>query len=89
VAGKASHLQSRGTKDFGEVINPAPQDICIVNRTEGKIIFSTIPLPNRAPATSVNPAYIPAGINRKGEIKDPVTRDATVPRKANGGARYR
>ena len=72
---------------MGDVRNPRPHDICIVNKTIGIRIFSINPLPVTNEAIIKKLAYIPAGIMKIELTVIARVIESTVPTSEKGGAK--
>jgi hypothetical protein len=72
---------------LGEVINPIPQDICIVTKTIGISRRSINFLPITTPPITTSERYIRGGIRNKGETNIDSKRENKLARTVNGGAR--
>ena len=72
---------------MGEVINPIPQEKCIVAKTNGIINLSTTFLPiNKLPIISAQ-KYIKRGEIKSGLTTNDKNRDKVLVTTANGGAK--
>ena len=72
---------------MGDVRNPRPHDICIVNKTIGKRSFSLIAFPVISEATIKKIPYIAAGIINIGLSINDNAIEIEVPANAKGGAK--
>ena len=72
---------------MGDVRNPRPHDICMVNNTIGKRSFSLIDFPVISEATIKNIPYVAAGIINIGLSINANTIESAVPANAKGGAK--
>jgi hypothetical protein len=72
---------------LGEVINPIPQDICIVTKTIGISRRSINFLPITTPPITTSERYISGGIRNKGVTNIDSKKENKLARTVNGGAR--
>ena len=76
-----------GASDLGEVMNPAPHDICMVSKIKGIQMISPKDRAIRNDAIRIKVRYIAIGIKKIVEKSSPIAIESALPKTATGGAR--